>query len=45
MRLDIFNVKGQLVRSLLNETQAAGRYQLVFNARDDMGNPLASGLC
>ncbi|MDY0326346.1 MAG: carboxypeptidase regulatory-like domain-containing protein [Candidatus Cloacimonadaceae bacterium] len=44
VRLDIFNVKGQLVRSLLNETQAAGRYQIVFNARDDMGNPLASGL-
>ena len=44
VRLDVYNAKGQLVRSLVNTNQAAGRYKVVFNGRDDMGNPLASGL-
>ncbi|MCB5261918.1 MAG: carboxypeptidase regulatory-like domain-containing protein [Candidatus Cloacimonetes bacterium] len=42
--LAVYNVKGQLLRSLVNCDQVAGRYQLVFNGRDDKGNPLSSGI-
>jgi flagellar hook assembly protein FlgD len=44
VRLDLYNVKGQLVRSLVNQDQAAGRYKVVFNGRDAKGNPLSSGI-
>ena len=44
VRLHVYNVKGQLVRSLVNTDQASGRYRVVFNACDDKGNPLSSGL-
>ena len=44
VHLDVYNARGQLVRSLVNANQAAGRYRVVFNGSDDMGNPLASGL-
>ena len=44
VRLDVYNVKGQLVRSLVNQDQTAGRYRVVFNACDEKGNPLSSGL-
>jgi hypothetical protein len=38
VRLDIYSVNGELVRSLVNETQSAGSYNIEFNASD-----LASG--
>ena len=44
VRLNVYNVKGQLVRSLVNSDQASGRYRVVFNACDDKGNPLSSGI-
>ncbi|MDD3563795.1 MAG: choice-of-anchor D domain-containing protein, partial [Candidatus Cloacimonetes bacterium] len=44
VRLNVYNVKGQLVRSLVNANQAAGAYRVVFNGRDDRGNPLSSGI-
>ncbi len=44
VRLSVYNVKGQLVRSLVNTDQAAGRYRVVFDGRDDRGNPLSSGI-
>jgi hypothetical protein len=44
VRLDIYNLKGQLVRTLVDDNQSAGRYRLVFNARDSRGNPLSSGV-
>ena len=44
VRLNVYNTKGQLVRSLVNTDQAAGSYRVVFNGRDDKGSPLASGI-
>ncbi|MDD3563798.1 MAG: choice-of-anchor D domain-containing protein, partial [Candidatus Cloacimonetes bacterium] len=44
VRLNVYNVKGQLVRSLVNTEQAAGRYRVIFDGRDDKGNPLSSGI-
>jgi hypothetical protein len=44
VRLEVYNLKGQLVRSLVNDNQSAGRYRVVFDARDNRGNSLASGV-
>jgi hypothetical protein len=44
VRLNVYNSKGQLVRTLVNADQAAGAYRLVFNGRDDNGKPLSSGI-
>jgi len=39
----IFNVRGQTVRTLLNEKQLAGWYTLRWDGRDDHGTSVASG--
>jgi hypothetical protein len=44
VRLEIYNAKGQRVRTLVDETQPTGRYNAVFNGRDDHGRPLSSGV-
>ncbi|MDD2332251.1 MAG: FlgD immunoglobulin-like domain containing protein, partial [Candidatus Cloacimonetes bacterium] len=43
-RLQIFNHKGQLVRTLIDETQAAGTYTATFDGLDDRGSKLGSGI-
>ncbi|HOT40126.1 MAG TPA: T9SS type A sorting domain-containing protein, partial [Candidatus Syntrophosphaera thermopropionivorans] len=42
--IDIFNVKGQLVRTLVNEVKTAGNYKIVFDGLDNNHRPLASGI-
>ena len=42
--LQIFNVLGQRVRTLVNIEQAAGRYQVQWNGKDEMGNAVGSGV-
>ena len=42
--LEIYNSRGQLVRSLMHEEQPAGEHTLIWNGKDDSGNGLASGL-
>lgn len=44
VRLDLFSLKGSLVRSLVHQDQAAGRYRVVFDGCDDMRVPLPSGI-
>ncbi|MFA7543908.1 MAG: carboxypeptidase regulatory-like domain-containing protein, partial [Candidatus Cloacimonadaceae bacterium] len=44
VRLEIYNLKGQLVRSLVNEMQPTGRYRIVFDGKDDKKLPLSSGV-
>lgn len=42
--LEIYNSKGQLIKSLLNESQAKGEHTLTWNGKDDAGRSVASGL-
>ncbi|MFA7544023.1 MAG: carboxypeptidase regulatory-like domain-containing protein, partial [Candidatus Cloacimonadaceae bacterium] len=44
VKLEIYNLKGQLVRRLVNESQASGRYRIVFDAKDEHQQPLPSGI-
>ncbi|MDP2172832.1 MAG: FlgD immunoglobulin-like domain containing protein [Candidatus Cloacimonadaceae bacterium] len=42
--LSIYNVKGQLVRTLVNETRPFGRNSVVWNGKDKSGNAVSSGI-
>ena len=44
VRLEIYNVLGQPVRTLVNQSQPAGFYQVPWDARDQRGAPLAVGV-
>ncbi len=44
VRLEIYNVLGQPVRTLANQFQLAGFYQVRWDARDQRGTPLAAGV-
>ena len=41
--LTVYNLLGQPVRTLVNDTQPPGSYQTVWDALDDRGDPIASG--
>jgi M6 family metalloprotease-like protein len=43
-RLEIFNTRGQRVRTLLDGVPSAHRLQLVWDGRDDQGSTLGSGI-
>jgi photosystem II stability/assembly factor-like uncharacterized protein len=42
--LKIYNMQGQLVRTLVNKTQNAGEYSVQWDGTTNSGNPVASGL-
>ncbi|HKW13963.1 MAG TPA: FlgD immunoglobulin-like domain containing protein [Candidatus Krumholzibacteria bacterium] len=44
VHIDIFDVSGRLVRTLVEEHRAAGRYSTQWNGLDDGGRPVASGV-
>ncbi len=44
VRLDIFNVRGQLVRSLINANQASGKHSVVWNGMDESNSAVSSGV-
>jgi len=43
-RLDVFNMKGQLVRTLLNDKVHQGNHSIEWNGTDNSGSPVSSGL-
>jgi len=43
-RLDVYNVKGQRVTTLVNEPLAAGLHQVVWNGRDANNRAVSSGV-
>ncbi|MEJ2051386.1 MAG: FlgD immunoglobulin-like domain containing protein, partial [Calditrichota bacterium] len=42
--LEIFDISGRRIRTLLNEPKVSGTHQVVWNGNDDNGNLVASGL-
>jgi len=44
VNLDIYNLKGQKVRSLVSAVADPGHYRIVFNGKDDNGQALSSGI-
>ena len=44
VKIDIYNQRGQLVRSFVKSHDAAGYYNILWDGCDDSGNTLASGV-
>jgi hypothetical protein len=44
IRLEIFDMLGRLVRTLVNQRQLAGRYAVIWDGRDEYGKIAASGV-
>ncbi len=44
VRLELFDVNGRLVRSLVDETLGPGRHAVTWDARDESGAPVGAGL-
>jgi len=42
--IEIFNVLGQKVRTLVNETKSAGSDRIEWNGTDDAGKPVSTGV-
>ena len=43
-QLNIYNIKGQLVKTLINETQNAGYYNITWDGKNNDNREVASGL-
>ena len=44
VELVIYNLKGQKVKTLLRENQSSGRYQVIWNGKDEGDRPVGSGV-
>lgn len=44
VRLSIYNMRGQLVKTLVNEKLKAGQNTLTWDGKDNRGNPVATGI-
>ncbi len=44
VKICIYNIKGQKVRSLLNEYRTTGKHQIRWNGKDDQGTEVGSGI-
>lgn len=44
VNLSIMNIKGQRVRTLINDYREAGEYRYIWDGKDDNGNLLPSGI-
>ena len=42
--IDIYNIKGQKVRTLVNDIYSYGTHQAIWNGTDDNGNSVSSGV-
>jgi len=41
--IKIYNIKGELVRTVLNEKRAAGSHSILWDGKNDLGQPPSSG--
>jgi len=44
VKLGIYNLRGQIIATLVNRKEAAGYYTVTWNGLDDQGQPAASGV-
>ena len=44
VNLTIYNIRGQLIRTLINDSYIAGRYRVDWNGRDDNNRNVSSGV-
>jgi len=44
VKLDVFNLMGQHVKTLVNEKQTAGKYKVFWNGKDEQGIEVTSGV-
>ena len=44
VRLEIFNVRGQIIKTLVNEPQEAGRHGVIWHGTDNNGRAVTSGV-
>lgn len=44
VKISVYNSRGQLVRTLVNDSKAAGTYQTIWNGRDSFDRPVSSGV-
>ena len=44
VRMDIYNVRGQKVRTLVNEYMEAGNHDIIWTGDDDNGHKVGSGV-
>ena len=44
VQIRIYDIRGQLVRVLTDENHAPGQYQIVWDARNEQGLPVVTGL-
>jgi hypothetical protein len=44
VKLEVYNIKGQLVRTLVDKDHTTGCYTRVFDARDNRGRSISSGV-
>ncbi|RMF58393.1 MAG: T9SS C-terminal target domain-containing protein, partial [Calditrichaeota bacterium] len=44
VRIDVYNMLGQKVRTLVNKVQAAGNHSVTWDGRNDAGKTVTSGL-
>ncbi len=45
VRLQVFNVAGRLVRTLVNGRQPAGTWSVVWDGKDEDSRPVSNGVC
>ena len=44
VKISVFNARGQLIRTLVNQNKIAGTYQIVWDGKDNNGNLVSSGV-
>ncbi len=42
--IEIYNIKGQKIKTLINEVLPVGNHSVVWNGNDDSGEPVSSGI-
>jgi flagellar hook assembly protein FlgD len=42
--LKVYNVKGQLVRTLVDEEKLSGNYNIIWDGKDNSGKEVSSGI-